>query len=88
MATSIIWDPKAREFLRKLPKYISKRIYNKVNKEIKYNITRFLETLTNQKGYKIRIGDYRLFVDYYRDKSLLVIRTIRHRKNAYKIFLL
>jgi len=34
--------------------------------------------------YKIRIGDYRLFVDYYKDKDEMIIRSIRHRKNAYK----
>ena len=28
---SIIWDPKAREFLRKLPKEISKRIFRKAD---------------------------------------------------------
>ncbi len=33
--TSIIWDSKAREFLRKLPKDISKRIFNKIDTEKK-----------------------------------------------------
>lgn len=82
--TSILWDPKAREFLRKLPKNIAKRIYIKVDKEVKQNVTRFLETLVNIGGYKIRVGEYRLFVDYYKDDDLLVIRTIRHRRDAYK----
>ena len=82
--TSIEWDPKAREFLKKLSKDIAKRIYKKVDKEIKNNVTRFLETLVNREGYKIRIGDYRLFVDYYKDRDFLFIRTIRHRSDAYK----
>jgi mRNA interferase RelE/StbE len=81
---SIIWDPKAREFLRKLPKDISKRIFKKVNIEIKNNIERYLQTLVNIEGYKIRIGNYRLFVDFYKDKNQLIIRSIRHRKDAYK----
>ena len=51
---------------------------------MKNNVTRFLETLVNLDGYKIRVGDYRLFVDYYEDKDHLVIRTIRHRRDAYK----
>ena len=82
--TDIDWDPKAREFLRKLPKDIAKRIFNKVDKEVKENVERFLERLVNIEGYKIRIGDYRLFVDYEKEKNILFIRTIRHRKNAYK----
>ncbi len=32
--SSVEWDPKAREFLRKLPKQIAKRIYRKVDNEI------------------------------------------------------
>ena len=82
--SSVEWDPKARDFMRKLPKNISSRIFNKVDKEIKYNVERYLESLVNMSEKKIRIGDYRLFVDFYKDKDLLLIRTIRHRKDAYK----
>ncbi len=81
---SIDWDPKAREFLRKLPKEIAKRIFRKIDEEVKYNIGHYLETLIGREGFKIRVGDYRLFIDYDKSKDLLIIRTIRHRKNAYK----
>ena len=83
--TTIDWDEKARDFLRKLPKEISKRIFRKVDTEIKNNVERYLETLVNLPGYKIRIGEYRLFVDYYKYEDLLIIRAIRHRSDAYKI---
>ncbi len=82
--TDIIWDEKARDFLRKIPKDISRRIFNKIDNEVKNNVLHYLETLANKDFYKIRVGDYRLFADYYRDKDLLIIRTIRHRKDAYK----
>ena len=82
--TSIEWDPKSNEFLEKLPKFIAQRIFKKVDNDVKNNVTRFLETLVNLDGYKIRVGDYRLFVDYYEDKDHLVIRAIRHRRDAYK----
>ena len=82
--TDIIWDEKARDFLRKIPKDISRRIFNKIDNEVKNNVLHYLETLVNKDFYKIRAGDYRLFADYYRDKDLLIIRTIRHRKDAYK----
>jgi len=83
--SSVEWDPKAREFLRKLHKDAANRIFNKVDKEIKNNVEHYLEALVGMEEKKIRIGDYRLFVSFYRDKDLLVIRTIRHRKNAYKL---
>jgi mRNA-degrading endonuclease RelE of RelBE toxin-antitoxin system len=82
--TSIIWDPKARDFLRKLPKENAKRIVNKIDEISKTNTQRFLKNLKNIKAGKIRIGDYRLFTDYYKDKDELIIRSIRHRRNAYK----
>ncbi len=52
--------------------------------EVRENVERYLEPLVNLKGSKIRVGDYRLFVDYYKNKDLLVIRSIRHRRDAYK----
>ena len=82
--TLIDWYPKAREFLRKLPKNIANRIFNKVDQEIKQNVEHYLETLAGRKGYKIRVGDYRLFVDYDKNQDYLIIRAIRHRKDAYK----
>jgi len=82
--SSVEWDPKARDFLRKLPKDLAKRIFKKVDREISQNVERYLETLANIDAYKIRIGDYRLFVDFDRNEDKLVIRAIRHRKDAYK----
>jgi len=82
--TRVIWDPKAREFLRKLPKSVAKRIFKKVDKEVKENVERYLKTLVSRRGFKIRVGDYRLFVDYVKGKDLLIIRTIKHRREAYK----
>ena len=82
---SIEWDPKAGEFLKRLQKVTASRIFRKIDEEVKNNVKRYLETLVGMDGYKIRVGDYRLFVDYYGDKDHLVIRTIRHRRDAYKI---
>ena len=82
--TIIEWDEKARDFMQKLPHNIANRIFKKVDNEIRNNVEHYLETLKEKDFYKIRVGDYRLFVDYYRDKDLLIIRAIRHRKDAYK----
>ena len=84
MTFNIQWDPKAREFLRKLPSEIARRIFNKVEKEVQQDVEHFLETLVGKDYYKIRVGDYRLFVDYERAQNMLIIRTILHRRDAYK----
>ena len=82
--TSIIWDPVARDFLRKLPKETAKRIFKKIDVDVRENIGRYLKPLINIDSFKIRVGDYRLFADYQKEKNMLIIRSIKHRKNAYK----
>lgn len=82
--TRISWDPKARDFLRKLPKVDSKRIVRKVVMEIMQNPKRYLDSVIGKTISKIRIGNYRLFVDYDEAEDHLWIRSIRHRRNAYK----
>ncbi len=82
--TEIVWDKNARDFLRKIPKEISRRIFNKVDIEVRLNVRHYFESLANKDFYKIRVGDYRLFADYDARKDILAIRSIRHRKDAYK----
>ena len=82
--TDIIWDPKARDFLRKLDKHIANRIYITVEDRISNNVERYLESLKGYDFLKIRVGDYRLFVDYYRKDNLLIIRMVDYRGKAYK----
>ena len=45
---------------------------------------RYLLSLINIDSYKIRIGDYRIFADYSENDKKLIIRSIKHRRNAYK----
>ena len=82
--TLITWDPKAREFLRKLDKHLANRIYNAVDQKIGKDVKRYLETVKGHDFYKIRVGDYRLFVDYHTSEDHLIVRVIDHRSNAYK----
>jgi len=82
--TTITWNPSALKALRKLDKAIADRILRKLNDEVRNNVLRYLETLVGEKGYKIRVGEHRLFVDYDRQVDNLTIRAIRHRRNAYK----
>lgn len=82
--TSIKWDPKAEEFLEKLDRQISVRIYNTVDKRISKDVKRHLEPVKGHDFMKIRVGDYRLFVDYYPEEDILEIRMVDHRSKAYK----
>ncbi|PIN75361.1 hypothetical protein COV18_04190 [Candidatus Woesearchaeota archaeon CG10_big_fil_rev_8_21_14_0_10_37_12] len=81
--TKIDWDPKTKEFLQKIEKEIARRIFRKVDVEIRANVIHYLEPLVGRSDKKIRIGDYRLFVTYESKTDNLIIHAIRHRRDAY-----
>lgn len=78
---NIVWKKPAQRFLRKIEPKDSERIVKKVNYEIANNIRKYLEFLKGKNYYKIRVGNYRLFVDYFEKEGKLVINTINHRRN-------
>ncbi|MFC1733946.1 type II toxin-antitoxin system RelE/ParE family toxin [candidate division KSB1 bacterium] len=77
---NIIFGKEASHFLEKLPKDISRRIYNKIM-STENNPFHFFERLEGNKFYKLRVGDYRVIADI--DKQIN-IRFIGHRKNIYE----
>ena len=83
MAFEVIWDPKSLKVLDKLPEEDSSRIVKKVD-VAKEDPKRYAERLVGEEGYKIRVGDYRVFVDVYYDTNMIKVRAIRHRREAYK----
>lgn len=82
--TLIRWDPKAEEFLDKLGKHIAARIYSAVDNKVSKGVKRCIEPVKGYDFLKIRVGDYRLFVDYYPEADILKVRMIDHRGGAYK----
>jgi len=83
MAFEVNWHPKAVKFLEKLPKDVAIRIREKID-ETKENPRRYIEKLVGSKDYRIRSGDYRVFVEVIYNPDTLSILAIRHRKDAYK----
>jgi len=77
----IKFDEKAIDFLAKLPKYLRKRIYNKII-AAKYNPFHYYDKLEGRREHKLRIGNYRVIADI--SNKLIEIRFIGHRKNVYK----
>lgn len=82
--TQIMWGPEAQDFVDKLPTHIRDRILKKMGKDIRADPKRYIEHLEGKDFGKIRIGDYRLFVDYAEAEQTLTVRSMRHRHNAYK----
>ena len=78
----IQFDKRALDFLNKLDYEIKKRIWNKLQ-ECKQEPLRFLKPLTQIKGYKLRVGDYRIIIDVQEKIKILYVEKIGHRKNIY-----
>jgi len=81
--TEIKYEKRAIDFLNKIEKPEANRIINKM-RIISQNVKRHLEGLKIFDENKIRIGDYRLFVEYEPLNDILKVYTIKYRKNAYK----
>ena len=83
MSFEILWDPKAVEQLRKLPRETAKRIVKKVKFVGETGVG--LETLKEHEyGFRIRAGDYRVLCDVYYNPKRIIIRVVKHRKKVYK----
>lgn len=77
----IIFGKEATQFLQKLPKDISRRIYDKIM-STESNPYHFFDKLEGRKEYKLRVGDYRVIADI--EKGTIAVRFIGHRKNVYE----
>ncbi len=83
MGYTVKWRQKVLDELEKLPMVVSKRIVRKVN-SITEQPEHFLERLSGDLGYKLRVGDYRIIIDVIENEKILAVRVIGHRRNVYE----
>ena len=83
MTFEVIIHPKAAKALEKLPRDIANRIMEKLD-ETKHEPKRYAEKLVESDDYKIRVGDYRIFVGISYNSNTLEVYSIKHRREAYK----
>jgi len=79
----IIFEKRALHILNKLDKSIKERIWNKIQ-SCKQDPFRYLEPLIEIKGFKLRVGDYRIIIDVEKEIKILHVLKIGHRKNIYE----
>ena len=77
------FEKRALEDLNKLEKGIRERIWNKLQL-CKENPFRFLEHLEEIRGFKLRVGEYRVIVDVDNFSKILSVLKLGHRKNIYE----
>ncbi len=83
MAWDIEWSKEAMRSMGRLERKNTERIINKLE-SIRSDPRKFLEKLTGYDYFKLRVGDYRVFVTLIYDKQIIFIETVDHRKRIYK----
>ena len=71
------------KFLDKLDSQNRERIIISLEK-LRIRPEAYLKRLVGEKSYKFRAGDYRVIIDLEKDKLLVLVIDIGHRKNIYK----
>ncbi len=79
----LIFEKRALQKLNTLDEPIKKRIWNKLQ-ECKENPFRFLKPLIQIRGFKLRVGNYRIIIDVQEEIKILNVLKIGPRKNIYE----
>lgn len=79
----LVFEKRVLKAFNKLEKHIKERIWNKLQ-DCKPDPFRFLEPLVEIKGFKLRVGDYRIIIDVDTRTKILKILKVGHRKNIYE----
>jgi len=79
----LIYSESAVKFLKKLEKIDQAHILS-ILERARIRPESHFERLVGLKMHKLRAGDFRIIADIYRDKLLILVIEIGHRKNIYK----
>ena len=78
----LIFEKRALQELNKLEGSIKRRIWNKLQ-ECKERPFGFLKPLVQIRGFKLRVGDYRIILSIKRNTKIINVLKIGLRKNIY-----
>lgn len=79
----IILAKRVEKFLDKLEIKDRERIVLSLEK-LRIRPEAYLTRLVGEKSYKFRVGDFRLIVDFEKNRIIILVIDIGHRKNIYK----
>lgn len=79
----ILFTSKAKKQLKKLEIKIQERIIL-VLERIRIRPEHYVTRLSGDPGYKLRAGNYRIIMDIKKEKLIILILKIGHRKSIYK----
>ena len=83
MTFSVIWSDNARRQLSKLDRSISKRIVLSVEK-LGENPYRHIKKVAGDESFRLRVGDYRIFLDINNQQLNVLVLKVDRRSTAYR----
>jgi mRNA interferase RelE/StbE len=82
MTYQIFFTDKAKKQLEKLEKVDQERIIKSLQR-IRIRPEAYITKFVGDPGYKLRVGDYRVILEIEKEKFIIMILLIGHRKNIY-----
>ena len=83
MVYDILFSDTSRKQFEKLEKSVQQRIINSLER-IRIRPESFIKRLVGEPYYRLRVGDYRIILNIIKDKMIIFVIEVGHRKNIYK----
>jgi len=80
--TKIFFTTAAKDQLATLEKKIRMRIYEKLEEIVEWP-DHYLKPLTNYPYFRLRVGSYRVIIDWQKKRDELWVVAVGHRRNIY-----
>ncbi len=79
------WKKSTKKDLRKLPASVAARVVEEVAALGENPFPQGVEKLTGSaNAYRMRLGDYRVVYNVFREWKLVEVQRVRHRKDVYR----
>ena len=80
---TLFFSERAKKQLVKLPQDIQPRILSALDR-IRVRPEDYVKKLVGESAYSLRVGDYRVIMDIDRNKLLILVIKVGHRRNVYQ----
>ena len=79
----ILFSAKARKQYLKLEKSVQKRI-SVALRRLLFKPERYVTKLVGFEAYRLRVGNYRIILDIKKEKLVILVIQVGHRRSIYK----
>ena len=79
----VLFTETALKQLKKLDREIQRRIMSTIER-VRIRPEDFVKRLVGEPYFRLRAGDYRVILDIKRDRMIIMVLYVGHRKNIYE----